>query len=60
MHCATEDVNKLISGKFYRNKIVDESIETFLDSKFTHQNCKDLFNRSLAAVGLPQNMLSAD
>ena len=55
VHCATEDVSQLRSGKFYRNKIVDESIETFLDTKFTQQNCVDLFRRSQEAVGLPSS-----
>ena len=36
---------------------LNESIEDFLDSKFSQQNCEDLFNRSLAAVGCPAHRL---
>ena len=52
MHCVTEDKAKLTSGKFYRNGVIDENIENFLDTKFTRNDCEDLFYGSQEAVGL--------
>ena len=55
IHCATEDTAKLRNGKFYRNGMIDENIENYLDTKFSRDDSKKLFHLSEEAVGLRQS-----